>query len=53
MQNTPPNSPEAIRLENLCKSFGTVRANQNVCLTVQRGEILALLAKTAAEKPPW
>lgn len=50
MQNTPPNSPEAIRLENLCKSFGTVRANHNVCLTVQRGEILALLGENGSGK---
>ena len=50
MQNTPPTPVEAICLENLCKSFGSVQANHNVCLTVYRGEILALLGENGSGK---
>ena len=49
--HTTPQSPtEAIRLENLCKSFGPVQANRNICLTVNRGEILALLGENGSGK---
>ena len=43
-------SREAIRLEGLCKSFGPVKANNNVNLTVRRGEILALLGENGSGK---
>lgn len=41
---------DAIRLEGLCKSFGPVKANHNVNLTVRRGEILALLGENGSGK---
>ena len=50
MQTTPQSPTEAIRLENLCKSFGPVQANRNICLTVNRGEILALLGENGSGK---
>ena len=50
MHTTPQSPVEAIRLENLCKSFGPVQANRNICLTVNRGEILALLGENGSGK---
>lgn len=50
MQNSPSAPVEAIRLENLCKSFGPVQANRDICLTVNRGEILALLGENGSGK---
>ncbi len=41
---------EAIELRGLCKSFGPVRANQNIDLTVRTGEILALLGENGSGK---
>ncbi len=38
----------AVRLEHVTKTFGPVVANKDVSLGVRRGEILALLVKTAA-----
>ena len=40
----------AIELKNISKSFGSIIANKDVCLTVNRGEILSILARTAPEK---
>ena len=42
----------AVRLEHVTKTFGPVVANKDVSLGVRRGEILALLAKTAAARRP-
>ena len=39
-----------IRLTNICKSFGTVQANKNVCLEVCKGEIMALLGENGSGK---
>ena len=39
-----------IRLNNICKSFGTVRANKDVSIDVNRGEILALLGENGCGK---
>ncbi len=39
-----------IRLENLSKSFGRVRANHNISLDIRRGQILALLGENGAGK---
>lgn len=39
-----------IELRNICKSFGAVTANRDVSLTVNKGEILALLGENGSGK---
>ncbi len=39
-----------IRLENISKSFGDVRANHNISLDIRQGRILALLGENGAGK---
>lgn len=39
-----------VKLENICKTFGQVRANYNVTLDAQEGEILALLGENGSGK---
>lgn len=39
-----------IELRNITKTFGTVKANRDVCLDVNRGEILALLGENGSGK---
>lgn len=39
-----------LEIENLSKSFGSVRANDSISLTVARGEIVALLGENGAGK---
>ena len=46
---TPSTCP-AIRLENICKAFGPVKANQDICLDIDCGRILALLGENGAGK---
>ena len=40
----------AIELKNITKCFGSVVANNNVCLTVNRGEILSILGENGSGK---
>lgn len=40
----------AIEVSNLSKSFGKVLSNQNICLDVKKGEILALLGENGSGK---
>ena len=40
----------AIELRNISKCFGPVVANKNVCLTVNRGEILSILGENGSGK---
>ncbi len=40
----------AVELRGLSKSFGTVKANQNINLTLYNGEILALLGENGSGK---
>lgn len=39
-----------IKLTNICKRFGSVQANKDVCLEVDKGEILALLGENGSGK---
>ncbi len=45
MNNTP-----AIELKNITKTFGSVVANKNVSLTVNKGEILSILGENGSGK---
>ena len=38
----------AIELKNITKRFGSVVANRNVCLTVNKGEILSILGENGS-----
>ena len=40
----------AIELKNITKTFGSVVANRDVCLTVNRGEILSILGENGSGK---
>lgn len=40
----------AIELKNITKTFGNVVANNNVCLTVNKGEILSILGENGSGK---
>ena len=44
-------TPCAIEMRNITKRFGPVNANAHVSLTVNRGEILALLGENGSGKP--
>ena len=43
-------STAAIELKNITKTFGSVVANKDVCLTVNRGEILSILGENGSGK---
>ncbi len=45
-----PSANPAIRLENISKAFGPVKANQDICLDIDCGRILALLGENGAGK---
>ncbi|MBO5184326.1 MAG: ATP-binding cassette domain-containing protein, partial [Clostridia bacterium] len=40
----------AIELKNISKTFGSIKANQHVNLTVKNGEILSLLGENGSGK---
>ncbi len=44
------NTTAAIELKNITKAFGSVVANKNVCLTVNKGEILSILGENGSGK---
>ena len=50
MSETHQNDVPAIRLENITKSFGSVIANNNVSLSVNHGEIMAILGENGSGK---
>ena len=39
-----------VKLEGICKAFGTVKANQNINFDVREGEIHALLGENGSGK---
>lgn len=40
----------AIELRNISKSFGTIKANQNISFSINKGEVLALLGENGSGK---
>lgn len=49
--NTSPDAPEVLLdITGLSKSFGTVHANRDITMRVERGEIVALLGENGAGK---
>lgn len=42
--------PAYVEMKNICKTFGVIRANRNINLTVNEGEIHALLGENGAGK---
>ncbi|MEL7609657.1 MAG: ABC transporter ATP-binding protein [Bacillota bacterium] len=40
----------AVEIKNICKTFGTLKANDDICLKVNRGEILALMGENGSGK---
>lgn len=43
-------APPIVRLEKICKSFGPVQANRDICLDIHAGRIKALLGENGAGK---
>ena len=39
-----------LRLEGITKNFGALKANENVSLNLEKGEVLALLGENGAGK---
>ena len=44
------NKIPAVRMRNICKTFGSIKANSHVDLDIYRGEILALLGENGSGK---
>ena len=44
------NKNAAVKMRNISKSFGTVKANDKIWLDIYRGEILALLGENGSGK---
>ncbi len=42
--------PDAVRLEGITKTFGSVAANRNVSMSIRRGEILSVLGENGSGK---
>ena len=50
MNSAPTTAPEALRAENIVKTFGAVTALQGVSLSLRQGEILGILGDNGAGK---
>ena len=49
-EHAPAAAPDAIRVENISKSFGVVTALEDVSLHVRPGEVLGLIGDNGAGK---
>ena len=49
-KNGGQKSPFAVSLKNICKSFGPVRANDEICLNVSSGTIHGIIGENGAGK---
>jgi len=50
MDNVAARPENAVEMRNITKTFGTVVANDRICLTLKTGEILALLGENGSGK---
>ena len=50
MENTAQHPENAVEMRNITKTFGAVVANNAVCLSLRKGEILALLGENGSGK---
>ncbi len=50
MDNNVQSPESAVEMRNITKTFGPVVANNKVCLTLEKGEILALLGENGSGK---
>jgi simple sugar transport system ATP-binding protein len=49
-ERAPADAPDAIRVENISKSFGVVKALEDVSLHLRQGEVLGLIGDNGAGK---
>jgi octopine/nopaline transport system ATP-binding protein len=50
MHPVPPDAPEAIRVENLRKSFGTIEVLKGVSLRAREGDVVAIIGGSGSGK---
>ena len=48
--SSPENREVAISLRNVTKTFGSIKANNNVSMDIYKGEILSLLGENGSGK---
>jgi ABC-type uncharacterized transport system ATPase subunit len=50
MESNQPLSEPLLRIENLCKAFGSVQANREITFDIRKGEVHCLLGENGAGK---